>query len=117
MRQPRFTYWGAFHHCMNRGIGGEAILAGEKNKTVFMDLLAEKVIQYHIRLFAYTVMDTHYHLILQNGSGRMSDFFRNLNTHYAAYYRKHKGGKGYVFQSRFSHTIVTLDSFCCSQNC
>jgi hypothetical protein len=62
MRRERLTYPGAFHHCMNRGIGGEAILAGEKNKTAFMDILAKKVVQYRMGLFAYTVMDTHYHL-------------------------------------------------------
>ncbi len=85
MRQPRFTYSGAFHHCMNRGIGGEAILAGDKNKTAFLDLMAEKVNHYRMRLFAYAIMDTHYHLILQNASGRMSEFFRNLNTQYASF--------------------------------
>ena len=36
-----------------------------------------------MRFFAYCLMDSHYHLVLQNASGRMSNFFRNLNTHYA----------------------------------
>lgn len=111
MRQPRFTYPGAFHHCMNRGINGEAILTGGKLKTAFLDLLADKVVKYRMRLFAYIIMDTHYHLVLENASGRMSDFFRNLNTHYASYYRQHKGGKGYVFQSRFVSTIIQDDAY------
>jgi REP element-mobilizing transposase RayT len=96
---------------MNRGINGEAILAGEKQKTAFLNLLADKVAKYRMRLFAYAIMDTHYHLVLENASGRMSDFFRNLNTHYAFYYRKHKGGKGYVFQSRFVSTIIQDNAY------
>ena len=48
---------------------------------------------------------------MQNSSGRMSDFFRNLNTHYASGYRKSTGGKGYVFQSRFRSTIIEDDSY------
>jgi putative transposase len=88
MRQPRFTYRGAFHHCMNRGHGGEAILAGDERKRIFLDLLGEKAIKYHLRLFAYCLMDNHYHLVLQNASGRMSDFFRNLSTQYAFFSEK-----------------------------
>jgi REP element-mobilizing transposase RayT len=96
---------------MNRGHGGEAILAGDERKQVFLDLLGEKVIKYNVRLFAYCLMDNHYHLVLQNASGRMSDFFRNLNTHYAFYYRNSVGGKGYVFQGRFHSTIIADDDY------
>jgi len=44
---------------------------------------------------------THYHLVLENNNGRMSDFLGQLNGLYGMYYRKVEGGKGYVFQSRF----------------
>lgn len=111
MRQPRFTYPGAFHHCMNRGHNGEAILAGDECKQAFLDLLGEKATKYRMRLIAYCLLDNHYHLVLQNASGRMSDFFRNLNTQYAFHYRKHNGGKGYVFQSRFHSTIIADDDY------
>jgi REP element-mobilizing transposase RayT len=96
---------------MNRGHNGEAILAGDKSKQAFLEILAEKVTKYRMRLFAYCLMDNHYHLILQNASGRMSDFFRNLNTHFAFLYRKNMGGKGYVFQSRFHSTIIEDDAY------
>jgi len=111
MRQPRFTYQGAYHHCMNRGINREAIFKEEKHKTVFIEILADNVEKFRIRLFAYCIMDNHYHLVLENASGRMSDFFRNLNTQYALYYRKKTDGKGYVFQSRFVSTLVQDDAY------
>lgn len=106
MRQPRFTYKGAFHHCMNRGINGLDIFSGNKSKITFLDLLSDKIGKYRMKLFSYCIMDNHYHLVLQNVSDRMSDFFRNLNTHYANYYRNQLGGKGYVFQGRFNSTII-----------
>ena len=111
MRQPRFTYQGAYHHCMNRGINGEIIFSEDKHKKVFLEMLAEKVCLYRMRLLAYCVMDNHYHLVLENASGRMSDFLRNLNTQYAFYYRKQTGGKGYVFQSRFVSTLIQNDTY------
>ncbi|HUU04915.1 MAG TPA: transposase [Patescibacteria group bacterium] len=96
---------------MNRGINGEAIFKSDKYKTVFLDILADKVDKFRMRLFAYCIMDNHYHLVLENASGRMSDFFRNLNTQFAFYFRKQTGGKGYVFQSRFVSTIVQDDAY------
>jgi REP element-mobilizing transposase RayT len=96
---------------MNRGQNGEKILAGDERKQAFLDLLAEKVVKYRMRLFAYCLMDNHYHLIMQNASGRISDFFRNLNTHYAFFYRKSVGGRGYVFQGRFHSTIIANDDY------
>ena len=83
----------------------------EKYKTVFLDILADKVDKFRLRLFAYCIMDNHYHLVLENASGRMSDFFRNLNTQYAFYFRKQTGGKGYVFQSRYVSTIIQDDAY------
>ena len=64
-----------------------------------------------IRIFAYCVMDNHYHLVLENSSGRMSDFLKLLNGQYGMYYRKMYGGKGYVFQSRFKSTIIENDGY------
>jgi hypothetical protein len=52
MRQPRFTYLGVYHHCLNRGINGEAIFKADKHKTVFLDILADKVDKFHMRLIA-----------------------------------------------------------------
>jgi hypothetical protein len=37
MKRVRITYQGAFHHGMNRGINGEDIFSGSKNKTQFLD--------------------------------------------------------------------------------
>jgi REP element-mobilizing transposase RayT len=64
-----------------------------------------------IRLLAYCVMDNHYHLVLENGSGRMSDFLRLLNGQYGMNYRKREGGIGYVFQNRYKSTLIENDSY------
>ena len=64
-----------------------------------------------IRLFAYCIMDNHYHLVLENASDRLSDFQMLLNGQYGMYYRKMEGGKGYVFQSRFKSTLIENDSY------
>jgi putative transposase len=59
---------------MNRGYDGNDIFFGNQNKSQFLDYLEGSCNQMMIRLFAYCVMDNHYHLDLENSSGRMSDF-------------------------------------------
>ncbi|MCP5106792.1 MAG: hypothetical protein GY950_25640 [bacterium] len=111
MKRIRITYPGAYHHVMNRGYDGNPIFAGSKFKSRFLDYLEDSVSKTKIRLLAYCVMDTHYHLVLENSSGRMSDCLRLLNGQYGMFYRKTEGGKGYVFQSRFVSTLIENDAY------
>ena len=111
MKRERITYPGAYHHIMNRGYDGNDIFFGNQNKSQFLDYLEGTSKQMMIRLFAYCVLDNHYHLVLENSSGRMSDFLRLLNGQYGMYYRKMYGGKGYVFQSRYKSTLIENDGY------
>jgi REP element-mobilizing transposase RayT len=73
------------------------IFYGNKNKNQFLDYLTDAAKKFRIsriRIFAYTVMNNHYHLVLENSSGKMSEFMKWLNGQYGAYYREVTGGKG-----------------------
>jgi REP element-mobilizing transposase RayT len=111
VRRARLTYPGAFHHCLNRGYGRDWILFGDKNKREFLDILAETGKKLKIRILAYCLLNNHYHLVIGNSSGRMSDFFKVLNGEYGAYYRRSHGGTGYVFQGRFKSTLIQDEGY------
>lgn len=111
MRRARLTFIGAFHHCVNRGHGRERILAGDEDKTIFLQFLNEASKKMKIRILAYCLMDNHYHLVIENSSGRMADFFKLLNGEYGTYYRRRHGGNGYVFQGRYKSTVIQDDGY------
>ena len=111
MRRARITYPGAYHHVMNRGYDGKDIFCGNENKNQFLNYLEDAAKKMKIRIFAYCIMDTHYHLVLENSTGRLSDFLKLLNGNYGMYYRKVNGGKGYVFQGRFKSTLIENDAY------
>lgn len=111
MRRARVTYEGAFHHLMNRGVEGKDIFSSDELKSIFLGLLREKTRRLKIRLLAYCLMDNHYHLILQNSSGKLSDFMRQLNGHYGMIYRKKEGGRGYIFQGRYKSTLIDVGPY------
>jgi REP element-mobilizing transposase RayT len=111
MRRARITFKGAFHHVMNRGLDGKAIFESDCLKAAFIEMLYYQSQKYRLRLLAYSVMNNHYHLILQNSNNRMSPFQRDLNGQYGSFYRKVQGGKGYVFQGRFKSTLVQEEKY------
>ncbi len=111
MRRVRITFPGAYHHVMNRGYDGNNIFTGNILKSKFFEFLEDSARKMKIRLLAYCIMDTHYHLILENSSGRMSDFLKLLNGNYGMCYRTMEGGKGYVFQGRYKSTLIENDSY------
>lgn len=111
MRKARVTYTESYHHVMNRGIQGEEIFSDGRAKVYFLEIMEEKSENLKMRIFAYCLMDNHYHLILRNSSGRLSEFMKQLNGQYGIYYRKKKGGRGYVFQNRFKSTLIQKDKY------
>ncbi len=96
---------------MNRGYGGSKIFRAEAAKSRFLDILEASSLRYRMRIFAYCVMDNHYHVVLQNSSGRLSEFMKQLNGEYGAYYRREFGGSGYVFGGRFKSSLIQEDAY------
>jgi len=111
MDRAKLTYKDAYHHVMNRGIKGEDIFFDNSAKSYFLKALKEKSTSNRMRIFAYCLLDNHYHLILQNSSGKLSEFMKQLNGQYGIYYRKRVGEKGYVFQGRFKSTLIQEDRY------
>lgn len=108
MRRARLTYRDAYHHVMNRGHGGEAIFHDDAARSRFLEMLEAGSTAQRIRVFAYCIMDDHYHVVLRNSSGKLSEFMKELNGEYGTYYRRRAGGSGYVFQGRFKSTLREL---------
>ena len=96
---------------MNRGYDGNPIFGEKSDKEIFLNLMRLYSEKLKIRVYAYCLMNNHYHMILENSSGRMSDFLKQLNGNYGSYYRKKHGGKGYVFQDRYKSMLIQDDSY------
>lgn len=111
MRRARITYEGAIHHAMNRGYNGLPIFIEDIEKEKLLELIKKNLEKTKVSILAFCIMNNHYHLIVQNSSGRMPDFFRRLNGEFANFYRRKNGGKGYVFQDRYKSILIQDDSY------
>ena len=111
MRQSRVTWENAYHHVMNRGLNKQEIFSDKIMKEKYVELIAEKSKKYGIRIFAYCIMNNHFHIVLENSSGYLSDFMKSVNGSYGQFYRKFTNSKGYVFEDRFKSKIIQTEIY------
>lgn len=110
-RDPRVQYSGACYHIIQRGNNQEKIFKRDKEKLFFLELLRAVRIKFNCLIFAYTIMDNHYHLLIQIQTENLSQIMHRLNSRYAQYYNWRHNRKGHVFQGRFLSYLITDDLY------
>jgi putative transposase len=99
-------------HVLNRGIQGLVPFETSAECQAFLSLLREAGERYSVRLFAYTLMPNHWHLLLEcSDGGRPSGFMHWLGTTHAQRWRAARNlrGRGAVYQGRFKSVAVATD--------
>ena len=61
-RPLRIEYPGAYYHVMNRGLSRGNIFLEDKDRERFLELLGETSRQWKVEIFAYSLLDNHYHI-------------------------------------------------------
>jgi REP element-mobilizing transposase RayT len=110
-RPLRVEYPGAFYHVMNRGNAGEAIFPEDGEKEKFLDCLQRTSRRFSIRLHAFCLMTTHYHLLVETPRPNLSRAIQWLNVSYAGWYNRRQGRNGHLFQGRFKALLVEADPY------
>jgi putative transposase len=64
VRPLRIEYPGAFYHLTSRGNAQEEIFRDYADRDGFLAVLAAVVARFEWRLYAYYLMDNHYHLMV-----------------------------------------------------
>lgn len=107
-RKARITVTGALHHIMSRGIEGKSIFLDGETRRFFLTTLEMLLQKTGYLLYAWCLMDNHYHLLIRINEYPLGRFMGMLNSRYAQYFRKKSGTRGYLFQDRY-RSIVTQD--------
>ena len=110
-RPLRIEYENAVHHVMSRGIDGQPIVCDDEDRARWLACLAAIVRRFDWRLFAFTLMDNHFHLFLQTPGANLSLGMRELNGNFALYYNRRRGRRGPLFQDRFKSLLVQEEGY------
>ncbi len=110
-RPPRVQFPGPYYHVFNRGVEKRSIVLDERDRKTFLQLLGEAVQQFQIQLYAYCLMDNHFHLFLQISLPNLDRAMQSFQSQYAHYFNLRYQRSGVLFQSRYKSPVVQTDSY------
>lgn len=109
-RQLRIEYEGALHHVMSRGNDGIPIFRDDRDRELFLELLAEEVGRSHWIVHDYSLMGNHYHLAISTPECTLSTGMHRLLSRYARRFNRRHGRRGHLFEDRFKNVLVEEES-------
>ncbi|MBW1783471.1 MAG: transposase [Deltaproteobacteria bacterium] len=110
-RQPRLDTPGALHHVMGRGIDGIEIFGSKKDCEDFLGRLQDLCENEALRIYAWVLMDNHFHLLARTGKMSLSNSMRKLLTGYVVNYNRRHKRYGHLFQNRYKSILCEDDPY------
>ncbi len=92
---------GAIYHLNANAAHGVPLFRDDVDRMRFLDLLADEVGKSEWTLLEYSLMTTHYHLVLQLEKCTLSSGFQRLQSRFARWSNWRHGRRGVVWQKRF----------------
>lgn len=110
-RPLRLEYEGAIYHVMARGNERGAIFRLNSDRLRFIEKLGESAQTYHVRVYAYTLMQDHWHGLIETPRGNLSAFMQQFNTSYTTYYNTKHQRVGHLYSGRYKAPLVEGDEY------
>ena len=110
-RPLRIEYPYAWYQVMNSARRGENLYTDKDDFLCFMDLMQETVGLFKIRVAAYCLMSTHYHVLIQTPEANLSRFMRHLNGVYTQRYNARHKYDGTLFRGRYKAILIDADTY------
>ncbi len=110
-RPLRIQYFDALYHVMNRGVGRNCIYQNDDQRLLFLSLLEEITLRYHVEIHAYCLMGNHYHLLIKTPFANLDRAMRHLNGVYTQRYNQLMKKDGSLFRGRYKACLIEADNY------
>ncbi|WP_347273038.1 transposase [Candidatus Kuenenia sp.] len=110
-RPLRIEYEGAFYHVLSRGNERKEIFWDDKDRSLFTEILGEMSLRFSVDVFAYVLMDNHYHLLLRTNRPNISKSIQWLGVAYTRRFNVKHHRNGHLFQGRFKSFLVENEKY------
>jgi len=108
-RPLRIQYSDAIYHVTSRGNERGRIVRDDKDREKWLYWLERAASQREWRVFAFALLDNHYHVFLQTPRGDLSSGMQLLNTGYAGYFNARHRRSGHLFQGRYKAVLIEAE--------
>ena len=110
-RPLRIEFEGALYHVMARGNARADIFLEDGDRQVFIENLGRVCGRFQWRVWAWCLMDNHYHLLVETMEPTLSKGMREVNGVYTQAFNRRHGRVGHVLQGRYKAELVDKDSY------
>lgn len=110
-RPLRIQFPGAFYHVMCRGNNRRNIFLDPGDRYRFLEQLSESLKIYGVVLYAYVMMNNHFHLVIKTTRANLGEFMRRFNISYTAWMNYRHKTHGHLYQGRYKSIIVDADNY------
>lgn len=105
-RPLRIERRGGWYHVTARGNERKPIFRDDRDRLHFLEIIAEMVGRFRVRLHCYVLMDNHYHLLVELTEANLSRTVQWLNVSYSVWFNRRHTRSGHLFQGRFRSVAV-----------
>ena len=105
-RPLRVEFEGGVYHVTARGIERRALVRDDDDRARWMKTLEDAVGLHRWRVFAFVLMDNHFHLLIETPDADLCASMRDLNGNYGAYFNRRHRRSGHLFQGRYKAHVI-----------
>jgi putative transposase len=109
-RKPRLEVAGGVFHVYARGNDKQRIYRTNRDRRLYLSMLADVVVRYRWRCLSYCLMDNHVHLLLETPETNLGAGMGRLHGTYAQRFNQRHRRTGHVFQERFGSVLMKTDA-------
>ncbi len=110
-RPLRLEFPGALYHGTSRGDRREPVFEDDDDRSEWLAVLADALDRFNATVYAYCLMDNHYHVVVQTHRANLSRLMHHLNGVYTQRYNRRHGKVGHLFQGRLKGVLVDKASY------
>lgn len=110
-RPLRIEFADALYHVTSRGNARQTLFYSARDRERFLSQLQDNADRYGVRIYAWVLMDNHFHLLVRTPRGNLSRFMQRLNSSYSLYYRYKHQKPGHVLCGRYGARVVEDDHY------
>jgi REP element-mobilizing transposase RayT len=110
-RQTRIDLPGLLHHVIVRGIEKRPVFLDDQDRDDFLSRFSRLLTETETDCFAWALLDTHLHLLIQPNVAKLSHFMRRLLTGYAVVFNLRHNRVGHLFQNRYKSIVCDGDAY------
>ena len=110
-RKPRIHFPGALYHVVARGNQGQTVFHEDRDFSLYRQLLLKYKDQFRCSVYAYALLPTHIHILIQTAQTSLSRLMHRLQFRYTLRVNLKYKTHGHLFQGRYKAILCDKDTY------